>query len=454
MSALPGPPETAKGRPARIEPDQFPFRFPRSPRRLGGTLSVKEVAARLQRMAAFHRMLLRTLAGWIIQIPEFEVKIEVAHHLYMHGEAARGMRQRLETLRISAAAFEDFRDEEVLLVTREIELSHDAAELIVATHCVLAKQLLEAERRLEQLTDSLADLPTIRLLRQIRVDLLEMCEWGEAVVNAYAAGGIPESGLDEWKAHLESLLRHVGGVMGDQERCERPTLRQDSSPPFRRAMACARDDRFTTFHHTRDYRKADELNGLEQGEYERERLEMIRVQRDEIDAIETFANVLYDMPSASFDFQLDLARFIWDEARHAEIGQQSLALLGFEPFKVPCGVIGINVRSPLASELALAQISIFGELNMVSRLRRVSEWANQQDDKATSITFDFIHADELIHLRRGRQWLKTLRGDGDLVSLQQETKAIAIKRLLEEGVVGEDYAMNLTVAEISQLIGE
>jgi hypothetical protein len=454
MSGFVETPQTTKGRPRLVTPDQFRYNFPPSPRRLGGTLSVEEATHRLTKLFSFHRMLMRTLAGWIIQIPEFEVKVEIAHHLYMHAEAARSIRGRLIELRVSPASFDSHEDKKALLVGSEIEHSHNAAELIAAIHCVVAKHLLDAARQYERLTDGLADLPTVRVLRRIALDLEEICSWGETAVRAYTKGGLDEEALALWRGHIESLLLHVSGVMGDRESGERPQLRQEKEPQFRRQIGCARDDRFILFHHTRDYSKADPLAASEQGDYEGKRLELIRVQRDEIDAIETFANVLYDLPSPPFDLQMDLARFIWDEARHAEIGHQSLSRLGFDPYDVPCGVIGINVRSPLPPELALAQISVFGELNIVGPMRRLSQSAYQRGDRDTGITFDFIHADELIHLRRGRAWLKAISPNKDLASLEREAKEVAIKRLLEEGVIGEDYAMNLTPSEIGELIGE
>jgi hypothetical protein len=447
-------PETTKGAPALVSADEFRYRFPPSPRRLGGQFSVEESSRRLLRLAACHRTLMRALAGWIIGIPEFEVKVEVAHHLYMHAEAARNIRQRLAELRVTHATFDAHADEEVALVVAEVACARNAPELLVATHCVMAKRMLDAVRLHAGLTDGLADLPSVRLLRHVDLDLAEMVEWGEAAVRSYVAGGEDAALLEEWRAHLEAVLAHVGGVTGDGERGPKPRLRHESGRRFSRRVGCARDERFNLFHHTRDYRKADHLGAAGRDEYERTRLELIRVQRDEIDAIETFANVLHDLDSASFDFQMDLARFVWDEARHAEIGHQSLAALGFDPYEVPCGVIGINVRSPLAPELAFAQISIFGELNIVGPMRRLSQTAYQRGDQRTAITFDFIHADELIHLRRGRAWLKELAPDGDLLALQKEARAVALKRLVEEEVIGEDYAMNLTDAEIGQLIGE
>ena len=54
--------------------------------------------------------------------------------------------------------------------------------------------------------------------------------------------------------------------------------------------------------------------------------------------------------------------------------------------------------------------------------------------KGTKITFDFIHADQVDHLRRGRQWLSPCRRRFKVL-LQQETKAIP--NAIARGVVGE-----------------
>lgn len=445
---------TSKGCPARMPAERFPYKFPTTFRELGGMLSVEEAVRRLQRFQACHRILMRIIGGRIIQIPEFEVKIELAHHLYMHAEAARLLHQRLIELRVSKTAAEACEDNELMMLGTELEHAHNNLEFVAAIYGVVTRHLLTAQQRHMELTDKLADLPTIRILRNIRLDLQEAYQWGEVAVEAYLNGGCDENSVRDWQAHVELVLSSIGGITGSEVRTEKPKLRQETEPPFRRKIGCERDERFTTFHDTRDYRKADVFDSQLQEAYERDRLEMIRVQRDEIDAIETFANVLYDLADAPLDLQMDLARFIWDEARHAEIGHQSLARLGYNPFDIPCSIIGINVRSPLAPLLAFAQINTFGELNIVKLIRQLSQNAYQLGDRETGITFDFVYADELMHLRKGRFWLKKLHPTGNLEALHEEARIAAISRLVQEGVIGEDYAMNLTSKEIGELIGE
>jgi hypothetical protein len=138
------------------------------------------------------------------------------------------------------------------------------------------------------------------------------------------------------------------------------------------------------------------------------------------------------------------------------MGQQNLERLGYDPFTVPCGVIGINVRSPLPPLLAFAQISIFGELNQVGALRKIADRCYRVGDEASGRAFDFTHADELMHVRAGRLWLRRLAEEAgsDLQAVERQALQQAVRRLREENVVGEDYANRLTGADIAALVGE
>ena len=52
---------------------EFPYRFPRDHRHLGGKFSVKTNSQRLLRFFYFERCLMHGLGSWTLSIPEFEV---------------------------------------------------------------------------------------------------------------------------------------------------------------------------------------------------------------------------------------------------------------------------------------------------------------------------------------------------------------------------------------------
>ncbi len=432
-------PLTTKGRQSMVSPDKFPIRLPAINSHFSGTANLSESVERLQELSGFHRQLMFVLSGSILAIAEFETKIEIAHQLYLHSEIADMLRKRLLELRVSESHLERLADLP-LKTTRELLHAPCTGSLLDGYREILGFLLKEYASYLDR-GDPVLDRPTFRLLNRFLPELEQAAQWIEQACIAYLDTAYTET---KFGSHVRALLA------GD----EKVALLQERSPMFTRGVACARDGRFSLFHHTREYREGVVEPRSDNERYAADRLELVRVQRDEIDAIETFANVLFDLEGASFEVLATLARFIEDEARHAEAGHIGLNELGLEPFSVPCSVIGINVRAPMPPELAFAQINLFGELNIVSRLRRLAQEARRRGDERFARMFDFIHADEVSHLRRGRELLKLFAKDGDIDQIEDDARRMAARRLSEEGVVGENYALQMTRDELFALMGE
>ena len=92
----------------------------------------------------------------------------------------------------------------------------------------------------------------------------------------------------------------------------------------------------------------------------------------EFQAMEAAGRTLYDFPDAPWEFQLDMARQVWDESRHAEIYMKLLEYVGSYYGEFPEGevlwsctqaedpaarVAGIN-RGLVSSRRAVAQASV------------------------------------------------------------------------------------------------
>ena len=452
----PSPPdELPRGRPAAIAASAYPVRFPASRRRLEGEFTVEQSAWRLAVAYHCHRGLMRAIAGRLIGIPEFEVKIELAHHLYQHAEAATGIRKRVFELRCTDARLESARPPVAAAIAEGIAAAPGTPGLIAVLEGWTAA-LIETHRDYCARTSSLLDLPSVRTLTATLADLWAMAEWLAAARAALTDAGI---GAEEMARAQGETSPAVASL---REALERPDPWRTAEPAAplprsERARACSRDDRLATFHHTRRY-LIDDLPpiGRELSPLDLSVIEGLRTQRDELDAIETFANVLFDDDGHPFEFELCLARFIWDEARHSETGQGALARMGFDPFEIPCGIIGINVRTDLPPLLALTQISTFGELNQVGGLRSTSREAYRAGDRENGQVFDYIHADEMLHVRAGRSWLARLaERDGTTVHRLEETaRTAAVQALHSAGIHGEDYLNRLSDRELAALLGE
>jgi hypothetical protein len=431
------------------------FNFPKDQRRLGGDFSVEENVKRLLRFFLFERFTLRAIAGWAMGTPEFEVKVEYGRHIYWHAEAGMRIRTRLTELRTSEEVTDRFASSEIEELFSEILYSDSPAHFLAAIYGVVLPHMERAYREHAEHTDQVADAPTIRIMRHILADYEEMNAWGQNAVDAYIEGGYDEASIRKWQYHVEKLLRSFGGVTGTLPKAERPeSLRSAGKPPFERSIIATRDPRFKTFEHTYEYHVADENKIEYESEFDQTRLNLVRTQRDEMDAIETFGNALYEIKDVPFGFDYDMSRIIWDETRHTELGHKSLQALGYDPFDLMNRLLGIKVRSKMPAVYSFAEINLFGEANIVQEVLRYAREAYSKGDELTGRVFDYVNADERTHLTKGVRWLKHIFQTDSVQEIEEKTKKIAIDRLLQLGIIDHDVALKITHRELAKIIGE
>ncbi len=446
------------------------YNFPKDARQLGGDFTVEESARLLLRFFLFERNILRAIAGWSMGTPEFEVKVEFGRHIYYHAEAGMKIRTRLTELRTAEETTDKFQSEDIAEFFSELIYSESPAHFVAALYGVVLPHLKQAYQEHAAHTDQVADAPTVRMIRQIMPDYDEMIAWGASAIQAYIQGGYDEGSLHQWQDHIEKLLRSFGGVTnsptsergGGKDRprsvgvvSRRPEkLRSEGKPTFERSFIATRDPRFGTFEDTYEYQAADNGQIEYETEFDKTRLNLIRSQRDELDAIETFGNVLYEIRDVPFGFDYDLARIIWDETRHTELGHKAMKALGYNPYDLLNRLIGIKVRTKMPAEYSLAEINLFGEANIVQECLRYAREAYENGDDLTGRMFDFVNADERTHLAKGVHWLKHIFGTDSVQEIEQKTKKIAVDRLLELGIINHEVALTISHRELAKIIGE
>lgn len=430
------------------------YHFPQDPRQIGGAYTVEENARLLQRYFYFERLLARSLAGWSMGTPEFEVKLEYGRHMYYHVEAANAFRTRISELRVNPETLDTYRNDEIESFFAELIYAESPAHFLAGIYAVLLPQLITAYHTHLTSTDQVADAPTIRVLKHILADYTEMYMWGQAALQAYIDGGYDGANIVFSQMHDEQMLASIGGITGMTDRSERPsTLRSHGKPPFERSFVATRDPRFTTFEHTYEYREADAGKLEYESEYDATQLDLIRSQRDELDAIETFCNVLYEIKDVPFDFDYDVARIVYDEVRHTELGHKAMEKLGYNPYDLANRLLGIKVRTKLPPEYSLAEINLFGEANIVQEVARQSKAGYKRGD-LSGMLFDYVNADERTHIQKGTRWLRHLFKTDSIPEIEEQTKEIAIKRLLELGIIDHEVALTITHKELARIIGE
>lgn len=433
---------------------QFPYRFPRDPRVLGGKFTVAENARRLLRFFYFERRLMQALGAWTLSIPEFEVKLETGRHIFYHADAARLLRERLSEQEHKNKDVDAFRDTEVDRFIEEILSANSAPELLVGIHQVLGRALEVAYRHHCDDTDPVTDVPTIRCLRRILTDYEPMLAWADAALAAYIEGGVEESQLAAWRWHLQRLLASIGGVTGSDPRGQEPAPLRTATKPFTRGTIPLRDARFDTFKSTGDYDVADGQERFPKDSYEGLRLRFIRTQRDEVDAIEAFGTFIWDIRFKDFQAEYDLARVTWDEARHTEIGHRALLAAGYDPFELRNRLTGSTCRGPMDPAFAMAEINLFGEVGVLKTISGLINQAAERRDELLRHVADYIRADERTHVRKGTRIIQVMT-DLDAKSLELRTRELFTECLVSLGAVKQDMdVFTVSREDIERLVGE
>jgi len=434
---------------------QFPYRFPRDPRHLGGAFTVDENRRRLLRYFYFERRLAQALGSWTLAIPEFEVKVETGRHIFWHADAARTLRERLTEQETRLDDIDAYRDAGIDRLIEETLLAADTPELLVGVHQVLGRALETAYRHHIDITDPVTDAPTVRAMKRILTDYEPMLAWSDAAVVAYQDGGVEETRLSQWRWHLQQALASVGGVNGASTPADEPLPMRCDAAPYVRNTLPMRDLRMTTFAHTGDYDRGDGEARFAPNTYEQFRLYFLRTQRDEVDAIEAFGTFLWDIRFRDFDAEYALARITWDEARHTEIGHQALAIAGYDPWELPNRLTSSTCRGPMEPEYAMAEINLFGEVAILKTIGRLVDEARRRDDSMVAHIADFIRADERTHVKKGQGILK------HMTDLSMQDLELKTRELFSECLAGLDATIwesglipILTREEIEKLVGE
>jgi len=141
----------------------------------------------------------------------------------------------------------------------------------------------------------------------------------------------------------------------------------------------------------------------------------------ELQAMEAAGRTLFDFPDAPWAFQLDMARQVWDESRHAEIFIKLLDYVGSYIGEFPesevlwsctqvddpaCRVAGIN------RGLEGLACDVFDQMIRL---------AQRAGDSVIERAIDFVLADEITHVGMGSKWMRKLcEGDPERLKRAQE----------------------------------
>lgn len=386
-------------------------------------LSVEENVRRLLRYHWVEQRLAGIVLARIAETPEWEVKGGFSLHQYLDVEHATSVAQRVRELRHPAPRLDAAPDEEIEMFLQEVEQAQDTVELLAGVYRVARADLASAYRIHIDSTNPLVDYPTRRALRLNLQEEEEAVGWGARALGALIGRNAEtETRVRNWERHLQTFLGHAQGIAGDLP----PNI--GAALPARRALTPRRpnfeprrDARFLGTHnftyppHTvydKPHVSATERN-----------LALICKRLLEMDVPELMSSFLSQEANQPWEFRRDYARQLWDEARHAMMGEIAFEARGVDWTRIPLNV-GFSLRLNLYATPEERRLLLYAieQSLMPADTGKKYEYQTAVDagDPLSAHFHDYDWADEVLHAQIGRKWLKSALPSGDAAEAARE----------------------------------
>jgi len=341
---------------------------------------------------------MRTLAGWLPGVPDWDVKNEIGLHIWEDADACERLRGRLREMRSQHP--EKGIPDGLHHLARELECASNSRELIVTVYLVVKKALLETYRLHPTLTYPVFDRPTIKVLGELTEIYEHQVAWAEQMIAQWeqGSGRAGECGsVGVWHGYIAAVLVAAGGVDGSETATRFPP-RPEGHARLLPWKECQREPGFLLFDPATDV----EPDRATQPDAHREW--RFRHYLNEMTAAETLGSILWMTPEMPWEFQYNTARHLWDEVRHSQLGQLVIQKLGYKVKDIWQVVQIYNVMMTLPAVDQYALLTTVIEPNgMPEKRRNIEHFETIHDDVAAqAISYDW--SDENYHIRWGKKW--------------------------------------------------
>jgi len=366
-------------------------------------LSVEECVGRLKRYHYAFKRLAELFLARLTAEPVYELKMAFSLHAHLCAEQVAALRTRVGEMREPPLGLEKVPDPGLELLFDEVLAAGTTGELLAGVHEVALPALVEALDRHRAETNPLADHPSARLCKLAAFEMREVLEYGARAVAALVSPGEREE-MGEWIGRLRLALASAGGMDGAE--AERPPLpaRMRSATPHQYDPKPRRDERFP-----------DPYNMGVNAEVflydpamppKAKTLMMFYKRLREIDVPEMMASILVETKGKPWGYYRDMIRQLWDEARHAMMGEVGFVNLGVDWRKV---MVNFTWSLSLNKQLAPRErhaVLYFIEQGLMPKTGKRHEWEVGLASKnpLSALFQDYDWADEVLHARVGRDW--------------------------------------------------
>jgi hypothetical protein len=368
-------------------------------------LSIDACVARLKRYHYAFVRLHEILTARITAEPIYELKCGFAHHAYLCSEHVMALRDRVGEMREPPLGLETVPEANLEIVFDEILAAPTTEELLVGLYEVALPALDAALARHMADTNPLADAPSVRVCRFARVELGDMIAFGARSI-ACLVDDAARAAMQPWLATLAAALDAAGGLDGTGSAIGRTVARMHSAEPYVFDPVPRRDERFQDLYNQGVNAESFLYNpSFPPGP---KTLMMLFKRLREIDVPEMMASIIHQTRGKPWGYYRDMTRQLWDEARHAMMGEVGFAALGIDWTQAR---ITHNWSLRLNTECTPIErhaVLYFIEQGLMSKTGKRYEWevGAESGDPLVRTFQDYDWADEVLHAQIGRRWLR------------------------------------------------
>jgi hypothetical protein len=366
-------------------------------------LSVEECVRRLKRFHYAFKRLFEILTARITSEPIYELKTAFSHHAYLCAEHVDALRTRIGEMREPPLGLEEVPHPALEAYFDEILAAPTTSEMLVGIYAHAMGALLVAIERYQDETNPLTDAPSRRTLRFAHLELDDMQQFG---MKCIATLGSPDGMRDWFTTVLDRLWEMAGGLDGVEPQSpatgEFPCLY--SAKPYVYDPIPKRDERFQDPWNQGVNPEAFMYDPAQPTKPKA--LMMLFKRLREIDVPEMMASILTETKGKPWKFYRDMSRQLWDEARHAMMGEVGFVAMGIDWTKAR---ITHNWSLRLNTECTPMErhaVLYFIEQGLMTKTGKRFEWELGVGSGIPLMATiqDFDWADEVLHAAIGRVW--------------------------------------------------
>ena len=318
----------------------------------------------------------------------------------LHADA---LRTRVLELRYPRRDVDSGHDEQLLAFLGQLTRARSDAEFALGIYSIVKPALIAAYRAYLSQADVLNDAPSRYRIEHILIDEQQQLDEAKQALAALPAGELEAA--QPWAGYLSSYLAAIGGLLGTEDRGSLPSEHPCADrPAYEIPARAARDGRFLP--------ATVESPGRPARTPREEQVWFAIDHANEVWAAEIPGALMWHWADMPWAFYLDVARWGYDEMRHALMGIRRLDAWGFE-IGVDYPMVGDPYHAILEQGGGLLEVLAllyYFERDAPAHRQVAKRRFDELADTATAQDTDYDWADEAIHLRFGYTWLQHLLG--------------------------------------------